>query len=213
LLKKKVGCRKNIFSTQPFPSLRHYNLEKPVDVITEIIQNCIRGHRDSQSKLYQMYAPGMFVVCQRYAQSREDAEDILQEGFIKVFRHLSQFRFNGSFEGWLRRIMINTALQKYRSQTHLHVINDGGDHSNDHFVDEEISMHIEVKELIALVQQLPTAYRVVFNLYVFEGMKHKEIALKMGITEGTSKSNLYDARQQLQKAVLRSRETAKMKVF
>jgi RNA polymerase sigma-70 factor (ECF subfamily) len=184
-----------------------------VDVITEIIQNCIRGHRDSQSKLYQMYAPGMFVVCQRYAQSREDAEDILQEGFIKVFQHLSQFRFNGSFEGWLRRIMINTALQKYRSQTHLHVISDGGDHSNDHFVDEEISMHIEVKELIALVQQLPTAYRVVFNLYVFEGMKHKEIALKMGITEGTSKSNLYDARQQLQKSVLRSRETAKMKVF
>jgi RNA polymerase sigma-70 factor (ECF subfamily) len=184
-----------------------------VDVITEIIQNCIRGHRDSQSKLYQMYAPGMFVVCQRYAHSREDAEDILQESFIKVFQHLSQFRFNGSFEGWMRRIMINTALQKYRSQTHLHVINDGGDHTNDHFVDEEISMHIEMKELIALVQQLPTAYRVVFNLYVFEGMKHKEIAAQMGITEGTSKSNLYDARQQLQKAILRNGEIAKTKIL
>lgn len=184
-----------------------------MDVITEIIQNCIRGHRDSQSKLYQLYAPGMFVVCQRYAHSREDAEDILQEGFIKIFHHLDQFRFNGSFEGWMRRIMINTALQKYRSQTHLHVISDDSDHSNDHFVEEDITMQLEMKELISLVQQLPTACRVVFNLYVFEGMKHKEIALKMGTTEGTSKSNLFDARQQLQKAVLRNSIAAKMKVF
>lgn len=184
-----------------------------MDPITETIQQCIRGNRDAQNKLYQLFAPGMFVVCQRYAQSREDAEDILQEGFIKVFHHLAQFRFNGSFEGWMRRIMVNTALQKYRSQTHLHVISDGGDHSEAHFVEEEISTQLGMKELIALVQQLPTASRVVFNLYVFEGLKHKEIAQQMGITEGTSKSNLFDARQQLQRAILRSRETAKTSVF
>lgn len=184
-----------------------------MDAITETIQQCIRGHRDAQSRLYQLFAPGMFVLCQRYAQSREDAEDILQEGFIKVFLHLKQFRFNGSFEGWMRKIMVNTALQKYRSQTHLHVISDGMDYEGDHFVDEAITTHMEMKELIALVQQLPTACRVVFNLYVFEGMKHKEIAQQMGITEGTSKSNLFDARQQLQKAVLRNRETAKTKAF
>lgn len=184
-----------------------------MDVIELLIQNCIRGRRDSQNELYRMYAPGMFVVCQRYAHSREDAEDILQEGFIKAFLNLSQYRFNGSFEGWLRKIMINTALQRYRSQTHLHVIHDDTDHTNDHFADEDITMHIEMKELLALVQQLPTACRVVFNLYVFEGFKHKEIALKMGITEGTSKSNLFDARQQLQKAVVRRMGVAKTKVF
>lgn len=184
-----------------------------MDVITEIIRQCIRGHRDAQSRLYQLFAPGMFVVCQRYAHSREDAEDILQEGFVKVFQHLNQFRFNGSFEGWMRKIMVNTALQKYRSQTHLHVISDAAEQENDHFVDEEISTRLEMKELIALVQQLPTACRVVFNLYVFEGMKHKEIAQLMGITEGTSKSNLFDARKQLQKAVRRHTSTAKTNVF
>lgn len=178
-----------------------------------IIKNCIRGDRDAQSRLYYLYAPVMFVVCQRYARSREDAEDILQEGFIKVFINLEQYRSEGSFEGWMRRIFINCALQKYRSQTSLHVITLEGEHERSHFLDEQITTDLGVKELISLVQLLPASCRMVFNLYVFEGLKHSEIARHLGISEGTSKSNLFDARKQLQKAVLKNREIAKAKGY
>jgi RNA polymerase sigma-70 factor (ECF subfamily) len=180
-----------------------------VDITRQVIQNCIRGQKTAQNELYRYFAPAMFMVCQRYANNREDAEDILQEGFIKIFLNLAQYRFNGSFEGWMRKIIVNCALQKYRSQTHLHVITVGEHHENSSFVDEQITTQLEVKELLSLVQQLPTACRVVFNLYVFEGMKHKEIAVNLGISEGTSKSNLFDARQQLQKAVLKNSRVAK----
>ena len=180
-----------------------------VEITRQVIQNCIRGQRTVQNELYRHYAPVMFMVCQRYANNREDAEDILQEGFIKIFLNLAQYRFNGSFEGWMRKIFINCALQKYRSQTHLHVITVGEHHENSSFADEEITAQLEAKELLCMVQQLPTACRVVFNLYVFEGMKHKEIAGSLGISEGTSKSNLFDARQQLQKAVLKNNKIAK----
>jgi len=212
ILLKGLGEKKIYF----IPNLSHlYSISDPnrnytVDVINQVIYNAIQGDRYAQSKLYHLFAPGMFVVCQRYAQSKEDAEDILQDGFIKIFQNLQQYRSNGSFEGWVRKIMINCALQKYRSQTHLHIISTGENYENSYFFYEDITSRIEVKELINLVQQLPTAYRMVFNLFVFEGMKHKEIALKLGITEGTSKSNLFDARAILQKAVTRSRGIAKI---
>ncbi len=172
--------------------------------MNQIIQNCMNGDRNAQNSLYRLFAPGMFVVCQRYTQNRQDAEDILQEGFIKTFQHLKQYRFDGSFEGWVRKIMINCALQKYRSQTHLHVISKEDGQDQNYFFDEEITARIATKELIGLVQALPVAYRMVFNLYVFEGMKHKEIAAMLEISEGTSKSNLFDARLLLQKAVKKS---------
>jgi RNA polymerase sigma-70 factor (ECF subfamily) len=143
----------------------------------------------------------MFVVCQRYAKNREEAEDILQEGFVKVFEHLHQFKFAGSFEGWVRRIMVNCALLKYRSKVNLYpVIN--LDHSTGQFIEnEDISSGLGLKELLVLIRKLPPVYRMVFNLYVFEGMKHKEIAARLGISEGTSKSNLSDARAILKKAI------------
>ncbi len=180
-----------------------------VDILPNIIKKCIRGNRDAQSRLYHLYAPVMFIVCQRYARSREDAEDILQEGFIKVFINLEQYRAEGSFEGWMRRIFINCALQKYRSQTSLHVITLDEEHEYFYFVDEQVTSDLGVKELISLIQLLPASCRMVFNLYVFEGLKHSEIARHLGISEGTSKSNLFDARKQLQKAVIRSRQVAK----
>lgn len=183
-----------------------------MDIVNQIIQNCIEGDRNAQTSLYRLFAPGMFSICQRYTQSRQDAEDILQEGFIKAFQHLKQYRFDGSFEGWLRRIMINCALQKYRSQTHLHiVISNQEDQEETYFFDEVITTNLSVKELTGLVQLLPAAYRMVFNLFVFEGMKHKEIAQMLGITEGTSKSNLFDARMILQKAVKKSMQVARAK--
>lgn len=147
----------------------------------------------------------MFTVCLRYSSSREEAKDLLQEGFIKVFDCLHQFKFEGSFEGWMKRVMANNALQKIRGKSHLHAIVPIDEASQSGAVSQqEILSHLGTKELLLLIQQLPAIYRLVFNLYVFEGMKHKEIATLLGISEGTSKSNLHDARAILQRKIKES---------
>jgi RNA polymerase sigma-70 factor (ECF subfamily) len=144
----------------------------------------------------------MFTVCLRYGKDRHEAEEILQEGFIKVFASLHQFRSEGSFEGWVRRVMVTTALQHLRSRTPLHAVlaveSSAGHNVKD---DDSIESNLGAKELLALVQSLPVAYRTIFNLYVFEGYRHKEIAGLLRISEGTSKSNLYDARQWLKEKI------------
>lgn len=177
-----------------------------------LIHQCINGERNSQSALYKLLAPKMFVVCLRYCRTREEAEETLQEAFMKVFNNLHQFKFAGSFEGWVRKIMVNCALQKYRSKSQLHAVLPIDTLETEHLVTENISSMLHTKELIQLVQQLPPAYRIVFNLYVFEGMKHREIAEELGISEGTSKSNLSDARSILQKAVINSLQIANQNV-
>lgn len=155
----------------------------------------------------------MFVVCLRYAKNREEAEEILQEGFLKVFEHIHQFKFEGSFEGWMRKIMVNCALQKYRSKSQLRMVV-GSDHVEFEQQDnEEILSRLGAKELLLLVQQLPPAYRLVFNLFVFEGLKHREIATLLKISEGTSKSNLSDARLLLQKAITTSLQITNQKTI
>lgn len=142
----------------------------------------------------------MFTVCLRYSSSREEAKDLLQEGFIKVFDCLHQFKYEGSFEGWMKKVMVNNALQKIRAKSHLHAIVPIEDAPPTEIVSQqEVLSNLGTKELLQLIQELPTVYRLVFNLYVFEGMKHKEIARLLGISEGTSKSNLHDARVLLQK--------------
>jgi RNA polymerase sigma-70 factor (ECF subfamily) len=147
----------------------------------------------------------MFTVCLRYANSREEAKDLLQEGFIKVFDCLHQFKFEGSFEGWMKKVIVNSSLQKIRSRSHLHAIVPIDDvHHVEAVSQQEILSHLGTKELLQLIQELPTIYRLVFNLYVFEGMKHKEISKLLGIREGTSKSNLHDARVILQKRLKES---------
>ena len=151
----------------------------------------------------------MFVVCLRYSGNREEAEEILQEGFIKVFEFMHQYKFNGSFEGWVRRIMVNCALQKFRSKSKMHAVVTIDTIAVEQAGNEDIISQIGTKELLKLVQQLSPAYRMVFNLYVMEGMKHREIAAHLGISEGTSKSNLSDARAFLQKAVNNSMQLAK----
>ena len=151
-----------------------------------------------QNKLYALFAPVMFIVCLRYAKNRRDAEEILQEGFIKVYTCLHQYQNKGPLEAWIKKIMVNCALQKIRSANllyslvHTEIAAEIGDM-------ETILDAINAKEVICLIQQLPTMCRLVFNLYVFEGMKHREIAALLHISEGTSKSNLHDARQLLQK--------------
>lgn len=178
----------------------------------QLIQGCIKGNRYDQNRLYNLYAPEMFSVCLRYAKNKEEAEEILQEGFIKVFTHLSQFNFEGSFEGWIRKIMVNCALQKYRTNARLHALTSIESGVYDIAETETIMAQISTRELLTMVQQLPPGYRLVFNMYVFEGMKHREIAQQLGISEGTSKSNLYDARVILQKLVANSLQVAKKNI-
>ncbi|WP_018616705.1 RNA polymerase sigma factor [Segetibacter koreensis] len=177
----------------------------------QLIEACIKGDRQSQSRLYSLYTPKMFVVCLRYSKSREEAEEILQEGFMKVFEHLHQYKYAGPFEGWIRKIMVNCALQKYRSKGNLRPVIDIDTDAVDYAVNEDIISKIGTKELLKMVQELPPAYRIIFNLYVFEGMKHREIAELLGISEGTSKSNLSDARAILQKAVNKSLQSSQVK--
>jgi RNA polymerase sigma-70 factor (ECF subfamily) len=168
-----------------------------------LIKGCIDWDSSAQNRLYNLYASKMFAVCLRYSRSKEDAEDILQEGFVKVFENIDKFRKEGSLEGWIRKIMYHTAIQKFRQRkpventisidhNHLNLTNES---SND------VYSQLGSKELLKLIQNLPPRYQMVFNLYVFEGLKHKEIAEKLGITDGTSKSNLSDARAILQREI------------
>jgi RNA polymerase sigma-70 factor (ECF subfamily) len=143
----------------------------------------------------------MFAVCLRYSTSREEAEESLQEGFLKVFEFIHQFGFKGSFEGWIRKIIVNCCLQKFRKQPLMHVIINLESSGFEKIGREYTETQMNIKELLKVIQQLPPAYRMVFNLYVFEGFKHREIAQMLGISVGTSKSNLFDARLILQKSV------------
>ena len=174
-----------------------------------LIEGCLRGERHAQSSLYNLLSKKMFVVCLRYSKNREEAEEILQEGFMKVFQFIHQYKNTGSFEGWVRKIMMNCALQRYRSKSDLHaVINIDLVKEENLANDENAFSKIGAKELLLMVQRLSPAYRMVFNLYVFEGLKHREIAELLNISEGTSKSNLSDARVLLQKAVNNSLQSS-----
>lgn len=167
-----------------------------------LIKGCIAGDRTSQSKLYHMYAGKMMALCMWYARNREEAEEILQDGFIRVFKYIHTFKGNGSFEGWIRKIMVNAALFKYRNKSaYLKLVIEFDSNEHDITVDPASLNRFNEKELLKLVQTLPPAYRLVFNLYVFEGLKHREIASLLHISEGTSKSNLSDARKILQAAL------------
>ncbi|MGL6266893.1 MAG: RNA polymerase sigma factor [Chitinophagaceae bacterium] len=153
-----------------------------------------------QETLYKMYAPKMFGVCLRYSGHQEDAQDILQEGFIKVYRNLVKFRREGSFEGWMRRIFVNTAIEHYRKSINLYPVSESQENNVE---DKEWNAFekLALKDLVKLIQTLSPGYRTVFNLYVVEGYTHREIAEMMGISEGTSKSQLARAKAILQNLI------------
>ena len=171
-----------------------------VDQLNDIIRGCLDGNRKSQERLYQMFSSKMFGLCLQYSDNYDDAKDIMQEGFIKVFQKLGQFGHRGSFEGWIRRIMINTALEKYRSQLFLYPITEQ-EMKREELIHEEDFEKLSARDLIRLVQELPPRYRMVFNLFAIEGYAHKEISEMLGITVGTSKSNLARARGILQEKI------------
>jgi RNA polymerase sigma factor (sigma-70 family) len=163
-----------------------------------LITKCIEGNRAAQAQLYHFYARRMRGVCVRYAKSDFEAEDIFQEAFIKVFRYLKNYKMQGSFDGWVRRIVVNTAIDHYKANlsnnNHLHL---------DVFEDYQLNSvvmpaDLEVEDMMRVLEKLPDGYKMVFNLYAIEGYSHKEIADMLNISEGTSKSQLSKARKYIQ---------------
>jgi len=186
-------------------------MEKKLLRQKEIISQCLNNNRQAQFRLYDKYSPGMFGICLRYAKNSTDAEDILQEGFIKVFRYLKDYSGKGSFEGWMRRIMINSALNFYKRKNLISKGIDPED-AQHYFTPEhkhEAMAKMNHEELLELIHDLPDGYRTVFNLNIIEGYSHKEIGDLMEISVNTSKSQLSRARSSLKKRVqnlLRSEE-------
>ena len=166
----------------------------------DLIRGCINNDRRMQEELYSRFAPKMYAVCLRYAGNAEEAEDILQEGFIKIFKKLASFRSEGSFEGWIRRIFVNTSIEHFRRKTYLQPISEQEENTME---GKSLSVldSLAEKDLIHLIQQLSPGYRTVFNMYVVEGYTHKEIGELLGISEGTSKSQLSRAKVILQEMV------------
>ncbi len=162
----------------------------------ELIKGCVKGDRAAQKALYERYCRKMMVVCQRYAKSSQEAEDALQEGFLKVFASLKSFRGDARLDTWITRIMINTALNAQRQKLYLLPMVDITEMNLSE--DEEISLAaFNLSELIAMIQSLPDGCRLVFNLFAIEGYNHKEIAGMLGISEGTSKSQYSRAKSLL----------------
>ncbi|MFT3682548.1 MAG: sigma-70 family RNA polymerase sigma factor [Ferruginibacter sp.] len=168
----------------------------------QLIKACIREDAACQKELFMRYGSRMLGVCHRYARTAADAEDILQDAFIKVFDKLNQFKFEGSFEGWIRKIVVNTALKKYSIQRYEKEVNGYEIKDRDEgAADPAVYTQITHKELMDLIKKLPDGYRVIFNLYVIEGYQHDEIAEMLGIQPGTSRSQLVKARMMLQKQI------------
>jgi RNA polymerase sigma factor (sigma-70 family) len=164
----------------------------------ELIEGCKAGKRDLQKALYQRYAAKMFSVCLRYTKNREEAEDLLQDGFVKIFTRISQYSGAGSFEGWIRKIMVNVSLEFLRSKKIDYSPKEIEQVPNDAVIDPEALNRIAFQELLQHIRELPAGCQVIFNLYVIEGYNHPEIAKMLNVTTGTSKSQLARARRLLQ---------------
>jgi len=178
-----------------------------VDLFSDIIKRCKQGDRKAQEAVYNLLAGKMFSVCLRYCPNYEEARDLLHDGFITVFTKIGQFSYGGSFEGWVRRIFVNQAIERYRNDTKLLTVRDMDENdlrfaaSEDDDVEEWGAYRLTEAELLAMIDELPPQYKVVFNLYVIDGISHREIAKKLGISESTSRSDLLRARLILQKQI------------
>jgi RNA polymerase sigma factor (sigma-70 family) len=167
----------------------------------EIIDQCLKNDIRAQEHFYHRFAGIMFGVCLRYSGSQMEAEDILQEGFIRVFRNLHHFRFEGSLEGWVRRTMVNTAINYYKKQLKFQKeVELTGGISLATKKDDVLST-LSMEELLKIIQELPVGYRTVFNLYAIEGYNHREIGVMLGISENTSKSQFFRARLSIQQVL------------
>lgn len=172
---------------------------------SQLIKACKRQDRNAQRMLYEMYAPKMMGVCLRYCKNEETARDLLHDGFIQVLTHIGSFKGKGSFEGWLKRIFVNLAAANYRLERKKSMLmTDFEQIESDDFADSESEYYIgdiTQQELSDLIRDLPTGYRTIFNLFVFEEMSHREIAQILGINEAASRSQYYRAKLLLQKKI------------
>ena len=163
----------------------------------------------AQAEVYQIFSGKLFALSLKYCQSKTDAEDVLQDSFITAFEKIDQFKNTGSFEGWLKRIVINTALQRYREKSPLQLVKNNYDVEEEgEVVAVEEEENVDIDYLLEIIQQLPNRYRLVFNLYVLDNYSHKEIAVMLDISEGTSKSNLSRARIILKQKIETNKEVS-----
>ena len=169
--------------------------------IESLIEKCKAGERKAQELLYKQFASKMLGVCLRYAADRMEAEDILQNGFIKVFQKMNDYRGDGSFEGWVRRIMVHSSLEYYRKHHKMMQMVEVDDTHEEHGINPVAMANLAAKDLMQLIQTLSPGYRLVFNLYAIEGYSHREISAMVGISEGASKSQLSRARAVLKEMV------------
>lgn len=170
--------------------------------LNTIIKQCQNNKPSAQKLLYQQFSPWLFGVCLRYCKDRTEAEDFLQDGFIKIFTNIKKYRFEGSFEGWMRRIVVNTILESFRKKNPVHFIEtiENIVIEDDQPIDNTINF--DQKELLVEIENLSPKYKLVFNLYAMEGLSHQEIAETLNISIGTSKSNLSRARKILKDKLL-----------
>jgi RNA polymerase sigma-70 factor (ECF subfamily) len=193
-------------------SLYNVDFKKNESILTEdqLVRGCIDKNEAAQKAVFDLYAGKMLGVCMRYARNNADAEDMLQDAFIKVFDKIKQFKGEGSFEGWIRKIVVNTALKKYSLIRYDKEISghEGVDVDQYFLTEPGAYAHLSEKELLQLINKLPDGYRFVFNMYVIEGYSHDEIAKMLGIQSGTSRSQLAKARMMLQKQILQIQKLA-----
>lgn len=166
--------------------------------LNQLIENCKIDDTKAQSELYKLFSSKLFAICLKYSRNYVEAEDNLQDAFLMVFKKIEQYNYKGSFEGWLKRITINTTLQRYRNEKIFDIINENTIEDVELEVDDDT---ISIDYLLQIIQELPDRYRLVFNLYVLDGYSHKDIANMLNINVGTSKSNLARARQILKNTI------------
>lgn len=166
--------------------------------IKQLINDCQKNDRKAQEQLYRLYSPKLFAVCLKYSRNYTEAQDNLQDGFLIIFKKIEQYSFKGSFDGWLKRVMINHVLQQYRQETYLSLVKEDVPDDEEIEIDDE---DISLEYLLKIIQELPNQYRLVFNLYVLDGYSHQEIAEMLTINLGTSKSNLARAKMILREKI------------
>lgn len=166
--------------------------------LDELIHKCKKGNRQAQELLYRKYSRVLFGICLKYSRNRVEAEDNLHDSFMTIYAKIDQYKFKGSFEGWIKRITVNTVLQKYRKEEFLNVVSENQEEETE---EESPYADIALSTLLRYVQELPNKYRITFNMYVLDGYTHKEISEQLGTSPGTSKSNLARARMILKERI------------
>ncbi|NNG09494.1 MAG: RNA polymerase sigma factor [Arenibacter sp.] len=164
----------------------------------ELINNCKKGDRQAQEQLYREYSRVLYGICLKYSRNKTEAEDNLHDSFMTIYNKIEQFKNQGSFEGWIKRITVNTVLQKYRKEESLSLVTDNIEEEEP---EDTGYMNLDLSTLLGYIQELPNKYRLTFNLYVLDGYSHKEISEMLGTSPGTSKSNLARARMILKEKI------------